>query len=163
MFFRKNHRGATLVDFLLIIIIIGAVLFILFRIDDIYQASFRQECWKGQRILDKTLGDFLMKNHLEIYQIFTAYTLYEPASPIKYKMVVILNPLIMDPFIFVRGEEAKEKLEKGPSQLILDLSDLHFEGRALCPMRVEKPDTPAIDYWYLPTDGWNCMYNGYHN
>lgn len=160
---KKNQAGVTIFDILFILVILVVIIMIVAKIGDVRQAGYREECWKGQKILDQTLTNFLLKENLEIYQIFTAYTFYDPSDAVKYKMVVILNPMIMDPFVVIKEGAPVEELEKGPTKLVFDMTETNFGQRVLCPMRNGNPQYIAVDYWYLPTKGWNCMYNKYHN
>lgn len=160
----KSQDGFTIIDILLIIVILAFAILILRKLDDLYDAGFRKPCYNNQQVLDKMLFETLSENELEIYAVLTAYTLFDPSAEMTYKMVVVLNPVAMNPFSYMSHFAKDIQLQPPPPYLVKDMAKTPFPNRILCPLRKGKrPAGATMDYWYMPTQRWYCMHGVYHN
>lgn len=157
-------RGATIIDTIVIMLILVVILLIGFKADDLYEASYRDRCYSHQRALLNALYQLTADNDVEMHQVLVAYTIFNPTEPMRYRMVVILNPKTLDPFTEpAKGKKAAE-VERGPSELVLDLTGSIYKDKAICPLRKGQTGNHAfIDYWYVPTQRWFCLHNEHHN
>lgn len=160
----KKQDGFTLIDMFLIIGVLICIFMIVRKVDDLYDASDRKECYNNQQVLDKVLFEMLTENELELYAILTAYTVFDPSAEMNYRMVIILNPVAMNPFSYFSHFAKEIKLEPPPPYLVLDMTETVFSNRIFCPLRKgKKPSSTTMDYWYMPTHRWYCMHGVYHN
>ena len=160
----KNQAGFTIVDFFLLAGIVVVLILIGYKTDDVYQASFREKCWHNQESLEIVLHDTLLENNLDTIHLLTAYTIFDPAHEMKYRLVLILNPVAMAYLDYLDQSKDKKPLESPPPFVVKDLTDTIYKSRALCPLRKGKePKHPVVDYWRLPTHRWFCMHNDLHN
>lgn len=109
-----------------------------------------------------------MENEMDLFQVFAAYTIYDPNAELPYKLVVVIHPTFMDYTFHVGKTEAEAK--KAMSEMALEypaflVKDLTDRGDQLfCPSRNKnKTAGPVMDYWYMPMQRWYCLNSKYHN
>ncbi len=163
----KDQTGATFIDFFVICGIVVVLVIIAMKMDDVMQASYRKNCYSNQQSLDHVLHDLLLDNDYDLYQVLVAYTVFEPVDEMRYRMVVVLHPILLDPFSWMEwykdSKEGEEPTMKKPF-LVKDMTKHPYGDRTLCPLRKKKdPDQITVDYWYMPMQRWYCMHNQYHN
>ncbi len=163
----RNQNGATFIDGLLLLGIVVLLGIIFLKMDNVYEASFRKVCYSNQHSLDRILHDTLLDNEYDYYQVLVAYTIFDPDDDMTHRMVIILHPILLDPFSWMNwykdAVEGEEPAMKKP-YLVRDLTKHPYANRLLCPLRGNKlPEHTIVDYWYMPMQRWYCLHNGYHN
>ncbi len=143
---RKNRRGVTVVDFILILLIVFFGVSAFFNVLSYRKIGYRDKCYENQKAADELLWKIVYEQKKEIPQLNAAYILHQ--SDDSQQMVLIFLPGVGESF---------------PEKVVVDLNERGFDRKSLCPLRKGDVDhPPVIDYWY-GAGRWWCMHNKYHN
>jgi len=141
-----KKRGFTIVDILLWLIILILIGQAATRLDDVYQAYYRFDCYENHQSLDKLLWKINFEQQREIWDVLTAYPVQYPDDR-QPQMVVIYKPRV-DEYQHLMAIEPLNKF--GPLET------------PICPLDRRVKVVSTINYMFL-AGRWHCLFNEYHS
>ena len=143
-----NTRGFTLVDLVFLLAILILAVLVVTKIDDVYYASTREDCYQHQIALDRVLWETCYEQGREIWDVQEAYSIRYPDNR-PARLVILFNPKI--------DEHGGQR-----TRVDVDLTRVGAGESSLCPLHRNALTRPAIDYWFS-LGRWHCLFNRYHS
>ena len=145
---RARQRGATPVDFLLLIGCLVLAVVFLARMPELIDFMQRKECYRHRELLDRALYQVLAEEKEEIYHVALAYAVRSNRPDTPSKLVVLFTPLPGKYWDRV---------------VVRDMPEYLLPGYLNCPANPdEKTPRTVIDYAFL-WGRWRCIHEAGHN